>query len=116
MSALHSLLCCAALALPLAASAENNRSFGGKVLQLGPKPGVFVMQGGASKRYPKPTIVYDRATRWTGVPRPEKKVRVGDSVHVVATLAKDGNFHAVSIEIEPVGARPSLGHFSGASR
>ena len=84
--------CFASLALAAGARADPTKTFGGKVLQVGPKPHVFVMQGGASRRYARVTIIYDRQTRWSGVPRPEKRVRLGDPLRVVASPGKDGTW------------------------
>ena len=99
--------------LPVSLLADGNKTFGGQVLQVGPKAGTFVMQGGASKRTPRPTIIYDRATHWTGAPRPGRKVRVGEQVRVLASPAKDGTFRAISIEIPQPGRGPRAAGMSG---
>jgi hypothetical protein len=90
--------------------------FGGRVLSVDAKTGSFVMQGGGSKRYPRPRILHDKRTRWTGVRAKKLALKAGDSVRVEAVPEKDGAFRAVSIEVQAPERPPKAASFGKPGR
>jgi hypothetical protein len=89
----------------LGGPAPRPKLFGGKVLEVHPDQHWFLMNGGASKKYPRIRIVHDRKTRWTGVPLRGRALRLGEPVQVTALPAGDA-FRAVNVLVLDPHAEP----------
>ncbi|MBM3457825.1 MAG: hypothetical protein FJX77_04755 [Armatimonadetes bacterium] len=80
--------------------------FGGKVQEVNARRRSFVMNGGASKKYPKIQVYYGPGTRWSGLPRPSRTPKVGDPVQVEVELRQGMEFDALSIQLFDPNERP----------
>jgi len=95
------------LFLSASAMSSGTKLFVGNVLEARPREASFIMRGGASKKYARVTIVLNSSTRWSGIDVKSKAVKVGDSVRVTASPAKDGAFLAVTLTKLDPNAKPS---------
>ena len=99
---------------PRPAASSGPKVFGGKVLEANPSGGWFIMQGGASKRYARVKVLYDKQTHWSGMARADHKVRAGDAVRVNAVPDRDSAFRATSLELQQPNEHPSAAGIRGA--
>jgi len=102
------------LSMPATIAGESSprpKLFGGKVLEVHQKQHWFLMNGGASRKYPRVRILHDSKTKWTGVPLAGRALRLGEPVQVTAIPVGDA-FRAVNVLVldpnaEPGGSSPS---------
>lgn len=92
----------------------KTRLFGGRVLKVDPRARLFIITGGASKRYPEVRVVHDKSTHWLGPVRNGQGLKPGDHVQVDVTEQAPGTFRAVTVRvrdpnIKPIPARASPG-------
>lgn len=85
---------------------SHPKTFGGRVLEVGPRSEWFVMEGGASRRHPRPGVVTDRKTRWAGLRRKGERLRVGDTVRAATMPQPDGSFRATQVHVQDPAEQP----------
>jgi hypothetical protein len=69
-------------------------------------PNLFIMNGGASRKYARVRINLDKKTRWAGVPLQGRPLRVGEPVQVTGVPADGGAFRALIVDVQDPNARP----------